>query len=275
MSRKGAAAVAAIVLAAVPFGADAADIVDIADDSPWKIGIAFGYGQRTNPLVRADDIDILVDIDIAWFGKRWFFDNGDVGRTLLDRERFTVNAVARLNSDRVFFSKTDSDYVSLFSEGFGASMVTLQPIEVPDRDYALEAGIELLSDGDWGFLQAAIHADASNTHGGYELYASYGRTFRRQRWFFEPSIGFAWKSPDMNDYYWGVRPEESSIGLPEYRAGAGVNGELRLAASYQLTRHWTFLIAAQYERLSREAAKSPLVEERSVRGGFAGFNYRF
>jgi outer membrane protein len=260
----------AVAAAARAHGAGAAAVPDA--ESPWKIGLAFGYGERSNPLVQSEDIDILVDVDIAWFGKRWFFDNGDVGRTLLDGERLTLNAVARFNSDRVFFSKTDTEYVSLF--GFAG---TLPPerIVVPDRDYAFEAGVELLADGVWGFVQAAAHGDVSGTHDGYELYANYGRTMRRERWFFEPSVGASWKSADLNDYYWGVRPEESSLALPEYRVGAGWNTHARLATSYQLTRHWTFVVAAQYERLSAEAARSPLVEERSVKSGFAGFNYRF
>ncbi|HEY8519687.1 MAG TPA: MipA/OmpV family protein [Gammaproteobacteria bacterium] len=274
-------AVAALALGAAPGLALGADNgAEETTESPWRIGIAFGYGQRTNPLIQSDDITVLVDIDIAWFGERWFFDNGDVGRTLHDGERFTLNVIGRFNSDRIFFSKTDTEYVSLFSSaGFVSTDEALlsapQPIEVPDRDYAFEVGLELLSDGDWGFLQAAVHHDASDKHGGSELYVNYGRSFRRQRWFVEPSVGVSWKSADLNDYYWGVRPHEASIWLPEYRAGAGANVEARIAASYQIDRHWAFHAAAQYERLSSEAAASPLVEERSVKSGFAGFSFRF
>ncbi len=275
------AAIAAIAVSAAPIGAGAADpagaggadpAADLAPESPWRIGVAFGYGERSNPLVQSDDIDILVDVDVAWFGERWFFDNGDVGRTLRDTDRITLSAVARFNSDRVFFSKTDTEYVSVFTTNGAAAR---EAIEVPDRDYALEIGLELLSDGDWGFVQAAAHKDVSGRHRGHELYFNYGRTLRRQRWFVEPSLGFAWKSEGLNDYYWGVRPDEAISALPEYRARAGLNTHVRLAASYQLDRHWTFTVAADYERLSREAANSPLVEERAVRSGFAGFNYRF
>ena len=105
--------IAATALAAVtPLAAAAAD----GDGtSPWEIGIAFGYGERSNPLIQSDDIPVLIDIDIAWYGERWFFDNGDVGRTLFDGANVTVNFIGRVNSNRVFFSKTDTDYVSIFS----------------------------------------------------------------------------------------------------------------------------------------------------------------
>jgi outer membrane protein len=255
-----------------PLRAAAQAVVEARSESPWKIGVAFGYGKRSNPLVQSDDIPVLVDIDIAWYGKRWFFDNGDVGRTLVDNDRLTLNAIGRFNSDRVFFSKTDTEYVELFSF---AGPVPAEPIEVPDRDYAFEAGLELLSNGDWGFAQASVHRDVSDTHEGYELYANYGRTFRRNRWFVEPSLGVSYKSARMNDYYWGVRAEESNLALPVYQAGAGWNTHARLATSYQLTRNWSFVASARYERLNGAAWASPLAEERSVKSAFAGFNFRF
>lgn len=264
-------AAAAAALAASPPTVRGDDAADPDRESPWEIGVALGYGERTNPLIQSDDIDIFVDIDIAWFGKRWFFDNGDVGYTLRNSDRFTLNIIGRVNSDRVFFSKTDTENVSIFS--FGTEMV--EPIEVPDRDYAFEIGAELLTDGDWGALQLAVHRDVSDRHGGYEVYASYGRPVRRNRWYFEPSFGFAWKSADLNDYYWGVRPEESGVFLPAYRAGSGFNTHARFVTSYMLDAHWSLLFAAEYERLSSEAAGSPLVAERIVRGSFVGIRYRF
>src|SRR5690606_41997925 len=124
-------------------------------------------------------------------------------------------------------------------------------------------------------LQVSAHHDASRRHDGYEIYASYGRPARRGRWLVEPSFGFAWKSRELNDYYWGVRPHESSTLLPEYEAGSGFNAHARFVASYQLDRHWAFVIATEHERLSGEAARSPLVADRSVRSGFLGFRYTF
>jgi hypothetical protein len=45
------------------------------EEKNWRFGIALGFGERTNPLVQSEDIPVLVDLDIAWFGERWFFDN--------------------------------------------------------------------------------------------------------------------------------------------------------------------------------------------------------
>lgn len=244
-----------------------------AAESPWRLGIAAGYGERSNPLVLADDIPIAIDIDIAWFGKRFFFDNGDLGYTFADNELVTGSLVARINSDRVFFGRTETRLVNV---GFtGEVLQDAVKVQVPDRDYAVEAGFELLSDGPWGYLQFTAHHDVSGKHDGYELDLNYGVGWRGRRWYIEPSVGLSYKSAALNDYYWGVRLEESGAALPVYQPGAGLNVRGRLALSYFLSRHWAFSLAAEYERLNDEAADSPIVEDSRVLGYFAGIRYRF
>ncbi len=241
-------------------------------ESPWRLGVALGYGQRTNPLKFSDNITVVVDLDIAWFGERFFFDNGDVGYTLSENELFTFNLVGRINSDRVFFSKTNTQFISL--DNSVGQPVVLQA-EIPDRDYAIEAGVELLADGAWGYLQAGAFQDVSRTHKGRELFAEYSYLFRNQRWFYEPSAGVSWKSQKLNNYYWGVTADESSLVFPVYEAGSGMNYFTRFKMSYQLTRKWSSLFVVEYERLNHEAAQSPLVDEKSVYGAFAGLKYNY
>jgi len=241
--------------------------------SPWRLGVAVGYGARSNPLIQSDDVPIIVDLDIAWFGEHFFFDNGDVGLTFLDNDILTASAVARFNSDRVFFSRTDTKFVRLSASGEPLA----QPVElsVPDRDYAVEAGFELLADGSWGRVELTAFHDVSGTHGGYEIFIGYGNDWRRQRWYVEPSLGLAYKSQALNDYYWGVRPEEANAALPAYQAGAGVNPQARLLVSYQATRHLALVVVGEYARLNDEAARSPIVADHDVVAYFAGVGYRF
>ena len=244
-----------------------------ADESRWRIGAAFGYGERTNPLIQSDDIPIIVDLDIAWFGDRWYFDNGDAGYTFTDNDRLTASLAGRINSDRVFFGRTDTRFVVV--DAAGAPLDQATAFEPPDRDYAVEIGIEILTDGRWGGLQLSAFHDASDTHHGFELYANYAYGWRRNRWYVEPSFGASYKSSELNNYYWGVTPAEAGGIVPPYEAGAGTNWHLRLAIGYQLNLLWSFSIAAEYERLNEEAAISPIVEEDQVTGFFAGMSRRF
>ncbi|MGD8341708.1 MAG: MipA/OmpV family protein [Gammaproteobacteria bacterium] len=247
--------------------------VAVSPPSNWRIGAAFGYGERTNPLVQSDDLPLVVDLDIAWFGDRWFFDNGDGGLTFADNDRLTASIVGRINSDRVFFSRTNTRFITV--DAAGAPLDIPADFNPPDRDYAVELGVELLTDGNWGALQLAGFHDASGTHDGFELSAEYRFSWRRSRLHIEPSVGIRYKSRDLNDYYWGLTAAEGQGVVPAYAADAGTNWSAGLTIGYQINRNWAASVVVDYERLNDEAARSPIVEERSVRGVFAGLARRF
>ncbi len=245
----------------------------VAAESPWRLGVAMGYGERSNPLLNSDDLPIILDLDIAYFGKHFFFDNGDLGLTFADNERVTASVMARVRSDQVFFGRTNTRFIQIGPTG--QALETPAEVTVPDRDYAVEAGVELLSDGRWGLLQVNAFHDISGTHNGYELDLDYGIGFRAGLWYLRPSVGLSYKSAALNDYYWGVRPSEANEALPAYQAGAGINTRVRLSANYFFSRNWQLSLSAEYERLNDEAAGSPIVTDQAVLGYFAGFGYRF
>lgn len=263
-----------LLLVAVAAAESRADEGSSEDEvSRWRLGAALGYGIRSNPLIQSDEIPILLDVDIAWFGDRLFFDNGDLGVTFADNDALTASLIARFNSDRVFFGKTDTRFVTFDSAGAPLT----QPVEFkpPDRDYAIELGAEILSDGDWGMLQLTAFQDISGTHKGFEAYVDYSYGWRRQRLYIEPSIGASYKSADLNNYYWGVTEEEAGIVVLPYEAGAGVNWHARFMIGYQLTRHWGLSLVAEYEHLNDAVAGSPIVEDDQVLGWFAGVSWRY
>lgn len=247
--------------------------VEAPQESNWRLGAALGYGMRSNPLVQSDDIPIVVDLDIAWFGERWFFDNGDLGLTFADNDLATASFVARVNSDRVFFGRTDTRFVNL--DFAGAPLTESVDFKPPGRDYAIELGVEMLSDGDWGALQLSAFHDVSGTHDGYEVFANYSYGWRSQRVYIEPSVGFSYKSEHLNNYYWGLTDDEAGLVVLPYEAGDGFNWHARLMFGYQINRNWAFSVVAEHERLNDEAAASPIVEEDDVIGWFAGFSWRF
>ena len=242
-------------------------------ESRWRLGAALGYGERSNPLIQSDDIPIVIDFDIAWFGDHWFFDNGDLGLTLTDNASVTTSLVARFNSDRVFFGNTDKRFVAF--DAVGMPLSESVEFKVPDRDYAVELGFEVLSDGSWGQLQLTAFHDVSDTHEGYEIGVDYSYGWRSQRFYIEPAFGASYKSTNLNDYYWGVREDEAGVAVLPYEAGSGMNFRTRLMLGYLLNRNWSLSLVAEFERLNDEAAASPIVDDRDVLGYFAGVSYRF
>jgi outer membrane protein len=267
------AAGAASQLQAQTAGTQTAAAVADESVSQWRIGVALGYGEYSNPLILSEPKTVLVDVDIAWFGKRWFFDNGDLGFTLTDRSAGTLNLVTRVNSDRVFFTRTNTQFVTLAPDGGELPEPVL--LEVPDRDYAIELGFEWLTDGRWGRLMVAGFHDVSGTHDGFSVDAEFAYPWYGARWTVEPMMMLRYKSAALNDYYWGVRPAEASSALPAYEAGSGFNWQLGARASYYLSSHLRLAASVNYERLNDSAADSPLVREPEVMAFFAGLAYQF
>ena len=191
------------------------------EEKNWRFGVALGYGERTNPLIQSDDIPVVVDLDIAWFGERWFFDNFDLGFELFDRPSFTTNIVARVNSDRAFFSKTNTKYINFSLPGgrraaagdrsdTGGAGGRAVEVQAAQARLCRRGGFEMLMDGEWGMAALRAFHDVSGTHHGYELSADYGFRWVRGRWSIAPRVGVSYKSAALSDYYWGVHADEAT-----------------------------------------------------------------
>jgi outer membrane protein len=262
--------------------------VVLPEERRWRLGAALGYGERSNPLIQSDDIPVVIDLDIAWFGDRWFFDNGDLGLSLTDNRWFTTNLVARVNSDRTFFGKTNTRLVNfqMLAGGETRGLVNTAtgepiqddvrlPLKPPKRDYAIEAGFETLFGGEWGQATLRAFRDVSGTHDGYEISADYSYRITRGRFSVAPSVGLTWKSAALSDYYWGVHRDEVSSTLAFYEARAGLGWESGIRASYYLTKSTRLAVSANYESLQHSVAQSPLIERDYVFGYFAGIGWQF
>jgi outer membrane protein len=263
----------------------------LPEERRWRLGAAVGMGERSNPLIQSKDIPLFIDIDIAYFGDHWFFDNGDLGLHLMDNDVATTNLVARVNSDRAFFGKTNTRYVTfslmaggttgaLFNPATGQPVTTEvdippQPLKPPKRDYAIEAGIESLFGGDWGQASFRAFHDVSGTHDGYEIAADYSHRFTHGLFSWSPMVGVSWKSASLSNYYWGVHSDEVSFTLRPYEAEAGLGWEAGLRANYYMTKSLRLALSANYERLQHSVAMSPLVKQDYVVGYFMGLGWQF
>ena len=97
-----------LLLAGIPLVSRAAE-----DDRSWQLGIALGVGERSNPLVNSDDINVNAVIDFSWYGERFFFDNGDFGFLLHEDNRLAINWVATFNNERNYYNYLTGDDLGL------------------------------------------------------------------------------------------------------------------------------------------------------------------
>ncbi|MFK8049489.1 MAG: MipA/OmpV family protein [Halioglobus sp.] len=263
-------------------------------DSPWKIGLGVGYGQRSNPLINSDDVPIYGILQLSYFGEHWFFDNGDVGWFLSEGNNWSVNAIAGVGGERSFYSFLNDGSVG-FNPGLGASTGEnlLQPPagitvdsndpnsasvarpEAPERDITVDGGLEMLYNLGPSEFQLQVVTDISGEHDGQELWFSWARIHKMGQLELVPSAGFNWKSSQAANYYYGVREDEATIALPEYRVGSAINVFARIGARYALNNHWNIIGVLQYEKLDHAISDSPAVKDDHVQTAFVGLYYEF
>ncbi len=175
------------------------------------------------------------------------------------------------------FSSSEQDFSALsINDDDSIQVIPVdEPVTITDRNIAVDGGLELIYSDDWGDLQLQMLSDLSFTHKGFEVWASYSYFWRHKNWRITPSFGINWKSSNLLDYYYGVRPEEIRHNRPAYQASSGFNSFARLSVSYQIDENWGIVGVAEYENLSRSIRRSPLVDRSSSETLFIGVMYRF
>lgn len=101
----------------------------------WNLGIALGQGERENPLVGGDDIDIYYVVDFSWYGERFFFDNGDLGYSLFDHHNYSINAIVTYNNERNYYNYLNGQEFglrNLLSNSLGGGNQGLISSSTPD-----------------------------------------------------------------------------------------------------------------------------------------------
>ena len=256
--------------------------IDAYEERPWELGLAAGYGVRTNPLINSDDIPMYVVLNIAWFGDYLFFDNGDVGLSIHETDKLSINFIAHINNEREIFEWLNNSQLGIQFNAAGSSFVPTdtngmptKPVEVPDRNLAVDGGLEMIYADDWGDIQLQVLGDLTNTHKGFEVWASYAFPWQSGDWNIVPSVGLNWKSSHLLDYYYGIRDSEVEVNRPAYKAQSGFNSFARLSIAYHINDNWGVTGIAEYETLSRSIRHSPIVDEDGIGTLFIGLMYNF
>jgi outer membrane protein len=279
----------------------------------WNLGLALGHGERSNPLISGESIDINAVVDFSWYGERFFFDNGDFGFLLNEQRRYSVNLIATVNNERNFYNYLTGSTFGLrnlvdISRNFGpagapidgepgqgfttentgqgfletvglpkdtSTVFVNQNTELADRDAAINGGIEFLYISPWGDIQAQLVSDVSSTHDGQEAWLSWSHPWYTHSNEFTLTLGAEWKSSKLVSYYYGVRADESFPGRDPYASGSGTNTFVRFAARHALSEHWQLAGMVEREFLSSAISNSPIVDATYVDTFFAGLFYQF
>ena len=134
------------------------------------------------------------------------------------------------------------------------------------REPGWDGGLSVRRSFSWGTPYVELLRDVSHASEGTELRTGYWNEARRGRLTIKPHLMAAWRSESLNDFYFGTST---------YRAGAGIDVQGALYASYALTESWNLLSGFTLTRRSKEVTSSPLARPGLQSELFVGFLYDF
>ncbi len=173
----------------------------------WDLSIGMGYGKLSNPFAGSDDIQTPVTLDVSWYGRKFFFDNGELGYTVINQPKFGLNIITTYNSERLFYSFFNDLGLKFFNNGASLSTVNQPvigieqdptlviinpdltntgvlplgnfaiPFSLPDRKFSLNLGIEAIHDTAFGTFSYQISKDIIGTHTGFDIKADFTRSW--------------------------------------------------------------------------------------------------
>ena len=261
-------------------------LVCIEEDN-WSIGVAFGAGARTNPLVDGDAIPLIILPDVAWYGEHAYFDNGEFGYQWQPKQDLTTEVFLRANTERAYFAFWHPSNIFLPTNSVTDGAGTPSPggeedppryISVDDiaqRDWSLDAGLRTnwFNDNDrWSFT--VIH-DALGVHNGFSATGRYQHDFEWQDWALATHLSVTYKSSNLIDYYYGISQRDTSDETLWYSAGSTFQFTGGLLFNKPINQHWHWLGRIQITSLGSGMTDSPLVSKRYVTNMFFGVGYRF
>ncbi len=112
----------------------------------------------------------------------------------------------------------------------------------------------------WGtaFGEVLHNVDGESNGSEFRLGLRLDRAWGKLRYW--PQASLAWRDAKLNNYYYGVLPGEATATRPAHQAGAGLNVELALYASYPLGAHWKALAGLSATHWAGGVRRSPIVE---------------
>jgi len=112
----------------------------------------------------------------------------------------------------------------------------------------------------WGTLFGEFLRNVDGAAQGGELRAGVRQERASGRLRYWPQATLAWRDAKLNDYYYGVLPNEATATRPAYAPGGGLNLELALYATYPLGAHWKALAGVSVTQWAGGVRRSPVVE---------------
>ncbi len=141
------------------------------------------------------------------------------------------------------FTSSGGSQVSITPESRAAPVMLMQSSEPPkvfneleDRHFTFLGGAEAFIYTRYGILNLSLTHDMFNVHRGTEAKARWLYHLTLERWKLEFALNIEWKSKEIVDYYFGVRPSENAYWSQAYQGVQALTADWSLPVAIASTR---------------------------------------
>lgn len=251
----------------------------------WDISVSFGLGIRTNPVIKQKDELFTLVPKISYYGKRFFFEDYDIGYTLIDQQAHQFNAILISSGfEQVFFNNgsirsIEFDSHPAHSETPSTDPSTTDPSATPlklhKRRTAGLSGLEYTYIHPRFNWQTQILQDVTHIHDGHKIRTDMTVPWvsHKNRWAL--SAGAIWQSQQLIQYYYGVNDTEVYDASKAYRANASTAFYIKAQWERPLSKHWGLRALASYRWLGSSVTLSPITQEDTLLTTYIAGVYHF
>lgn len=232
--------------------------LDKALQTESKYGIGFTSSITQRPFVGVAPQDTTL-IYLKFRYKDFYVEGLDVGYTLFNTDDVTVDLLA---TPRFY------EVEPAFAEGG-----ELDGIDTTRRTYF--AGISTQYRTKPATLTFQVLTDLFESD-GIEIVATASKAFRPgAKFILAPTVGITYQDSELVDHFYGVQPNEVTIGRPAYGGHSSTNFNVLLTGVWDVHKHVRLLSQIKYEVLGSGITNSPIVDEDSISSILVGFVYLF
>ena len=229
----------------------------VASADPTSLGIGLGWSNSPYKSYSPSYYPVPhIDYDNGSF----FIDDlsggiyaiNDDNQNLSFGVRYLANEFKPHNSDNHKMKQLDSRHSTVLAE----------------IDYAINTN--------WGIFASNIGADILDNSNGILVNADYTVPYIQGKLIVAPTIGINWANSKHNDYYYGIsRKESTHSGLRYFNANSSFTPYFEIGAQYSLTDNIATFGGVHFDKLTGDAADSPMVDDSTISSIYMGLSYKF
>ena len=231
--------------------------IPIVSANSTSIGLGIGWGNSPYKNYSSKFYPVPhIDYDNGLF----FIDDLSAGIYAYNKNNQSLSIGARYLSNE--FKPHDSDNHQLRI--------------LDSRHSTLLAEIEYSIDTNFGSFSSSIGVDVLNESNSLLANTDYSIPYMQGSLIIVPTIGINWANSKHNDYYYGIPHKESSRSkLHYFNADNSFTPYAGIGMQYLLTDNISTFGSLHIDKLTGDAADSPMVNNSTVTSIYMGISYKF